>query len=232
MINDRSILALIPARAGSKRLPGKNIKLLAGKPLIAWSIEEAKKSKYIDRIVVSTDDQKIAEISRKHGAEIPFLRPEHLARDESKGIDVVLHVIEWMEKTNQPYDLIMLLQPTTPLRKLEDIEQAIKLLFSKNAQAIISVCQAQHHPYWANTLPKDGCMKDFIKNDVRDKNRQSLSKFYRLNGVIYLAYCNYIKAGKSFFGNKTYAYVMPAEKSVDIDTELDFKFAEFLLKRY
>ncbi len=228
MYKGKNILGLIPARGGSKGLPRKNIKPLLGKPLVAWTIEQALASKYLDRVVVSTDDKEIVEISRKYGAEVPFLRPEELATDEAKSIDVVLHAISWVEENDKPYDLLMLLQLTSPLRTEEDIDRAIELLFEKGTSAIVSVCEVEYHPYWSNVLPADGCMKDFIKPEVINKRRQELSPFYRLNGAIYLAYCHYLKQEKSFFGDKTFAYIMPRERSIDIDEEIDFILAEIL----
>jgi len=232
MYKGKNILGLIPARGGSKGLPRKNIKPLLGKPLIAWTIEQALASKYLDRIVASTDDEKIAEISKKYGAEVPFIRPKKLAEDNAKGIDVVLHVIDWFRENDKrkQYDLIMLLQPTSPLRTKEDIDKTIEYLFFKEAKAIVSVCEVDHHPLWANTLPEDGCMKNFIRQEIINKNRQELPVFYRLNGAIYLAYCNYIKQCKSFIGKETFAYIMPKERSVDIDDEIDFELAQILMK--
>jgi N-acylneuraminate cytidylyltransferase/CMP-N,N'-diacetyllegionaminic acid synthase len=228
----KNILGLIPARGGSKGLPRKNIKPLLGKPLIAWTIEQALASKYLDRIVVSTEDKEIAEVSKKYGAEIPFIRPKELAVDKARGIDVVLHAIDWLRESNKrkQYDLIMLLQPTSPLRKCEDIDKSIELLFLKEAKAIVSICEVDHHPLWSNTLPEDGCMKDFIRKEIMNKNRQELPVFYRLNGAIYLAYCMYIEEQKSFVGKDTFAYIMPKNRSIDIDDEIDFKLAEILMK--
>lgn len=232
MYKGKNILGLIPARGGSKGLPGKNIKLLLGKPLIAWTIEQALASKYLDRVVVSTDDKEISDISKKYRAEVPFIRPKELAMDNTKGIDVVLHAIDWLKENDmrKQCDLLILLQPTSPLRATEDINKAIELLFLKEAKAIVSVCEVDHHPLLANTLPEDGCMKDFIRKEIMNKNRQELPKFYRLNGAIYLAYCNYIKERKSFFGEKTFTYIMPRERSIDIDDEIDFELAEILIK--
>lgn len=233
MYKGKNILGLIPARGGSKGLPRKNIKPLLGKPLIAWTIEQALASKYLDRVVVSTDDKEIADISKKYGAEVPFMRPKELAEDNAKGIDVVLHAIDWLKENDKrkQYDLIMLLQSTSPLRTTEDIDKAIELLFLlKEAKAIVSVCEVDHHSLWVNTLPDDRCMKDFIKPEIMNKNRQELPKFYRLNGAIYIAYCNYLQKRKSFFGKETFAYIMPREKSIDIDDKIDFKLVEILIK--
>ena len=167
MYKGETILGLIPARGGSKGLPRKNIKLLLGKPLIAWTIEQALASKYLDKVVVSTDDEEIAKISKKYGAEVPFIRPKELATDKTKGIDVVLHTIRWMEENGKSYDFLMLLQSTSPLRTFEDMDKAIELLFLKKAKAIVSVCEVEHHPYWSNTLPEDGCMKNFIRKVIK-----------------------------------------------------------------
>ncbi len=230
MYKGKTILGLIPARGGSKSLPRKNIRPLLGRPLIAWTIEQTLASKYLDRVLVSTDDEEIAEISKKYGTEVPFMRPKELATDEVKGIDVVLHAINWMDKNGNPYDLIMVVQPTSPLRTSEDIDRAIGLLFFKKAQAVVSVAETKHHPYWSNTLPKDGCMKNFVRSEIMNKNRQELPVFYRLNGAIYLAYWDYLKEQKSFLGKETFAYLMSPERSVDVDSEMDFRFTEFLIK--
>ncbi len=159
-----NITAIIMARGGSKGIPGKNIIDFCGKPLIAWTIEQALVSKYLDRIVVSTEDKEIAEISIKYGADIPFVRPKELAEDNAKGIDVVLHATDWFRENDKrkQYDLIILLQPTSPLRITEDTDKAIEFLFLKEAKAIVSVCEVDHHPLWANTLPEDGCMKNLL----------------------------------------------------------------------
>ena len=230
MHKKKRILGIIPARGGSKGLTRKNILPLLGKPLIAWTIEQAHLSKYLDKVIVNTDDSEIAKVAKDHGAEVPFLRPQELAQDMSRGIDVVLHNLSWLEENNEVYDLIILLQPTSPLRKSEDIDNAIELLFSKNAQAIISVCEVEHHPYWENILPETGCMGEFLSNEIMNKNRQERPVFYRLNGAIYLAYCDYLRTYKSFYGNETYAYIMPRERSIDIDNVLDLKLAEFMIR--
>ena len=227
MYKDKRILALIPAREGSKRLIGKNTKLFLGKPLIPRPINEAKKSKYIDSIVVSTDDKKIAAISKTYGASVPFIRPKRLATDSAKSMDVILHALEWFQKKSEVYDLIMLLQPTSPLMMSSDIDSSIKLLFSKDATAIVSVFNSGYKPLWSAMLSKNGCMKNFIK---KSKSGRKAPEHHTLNGAIYLSYCDYLKKHKSFFGNKTFAYIMPEERSIDIDNEFEFKIAEELFK--
>jgi CMP-N,N'-diacetyllegionaminic acid synthase len=230
MYKGKNILALITARGGSKGLPRKNIKLLSGKPLIALTIECARKSEYVDRVVVSTDDEQIAAISRKFHAETPFMRPKSLATSNAKSIDVVLHALDWLKKHGQRYDLLLLLQPTSPLRTPEDIDRAIELLFKKKAKAVVSVSETEHHPYWSNILPKNACMKGFIPRSIMNKVRQELPAFYRLNGAIFLVFSDHLKTHRNFYGKDTYAYIMPRERSVDIDTKIDFYLAEYLLK--
>lgn len=231
MINGKSVLAIIPARSGSKGLPGKNIKELCGKPLIAWTIEHAKSCSHIDRIVVSTDDNEIVEIAKKYCAEVPFIRPAELANDTSSTIDVIFHAINWL-KEHEDYrpEYILLLQPTSPLRIAEDIEGAVQRLKEKNASAVVSVCETEHHPWWANALPENGNMKDFLRPEIFNKRRQDLMIFYRLNGAIYLADTEYLCEQNSFFGPDTFAYEMPKEHSIDIDSDIDFKLAGLLLQ--
>ncbi|MDD5457563.1 MAG: acylneuraminate cytidylyltransferase family protein [Candidatus Margulisbacteria bacterium] len=231
MYNNKSIVALIPARGGSKGLPGKNIRSLAGKPLIAWTIDAALDSKYIDRVIVSTDDEKIADTARQYKADVPFVRPQELATDSATGTDVALHTLNWLKENDKNYDALILLQPTSPLRSVEDIDDLIQQFFlNSSAKALVSVCEAHHHPLWANTLPSDLNMRDFIRPEIKNKNRQDLPVYYQLNGALYIASPDYILNVKSFLGPETYAYIMPAERSVDIDDLSDFFLVENLLK--
>lgn len=224
------ILALIPARGGSKGLPGKNIKVLAGKPLLAWSIRQARECPFVDRVIVSTDSRKIAGVARRYGADVPFLRPRHLATDRAKTMGAILHALDWLEQNGERYDLLLLLQPTSPLRASRDIAGVLRTFFARKAAAVVSVTRAEHPPLWTNTLPRDGCMKNFLRPEILGKNRQELPVFYRLNGAVYLADVRYLKKTRTFFGKKTFAYVMPPERSTDIDTETDFRLAEIQLK--
>lgn len=231
MINGKRVLAIIPARGGSKGLPGKNIKDLRSKPLIAWSIEQAKSCSDIDRIVVSTDDEEIAKVAKKYSAEVPFIRPSELASDTASTIDVIFHAIDWFKK-HEDYrpKYILLLQPTSPLRTVEDIERVIQTLKDKNARAVVSICETDHHPWWSNTLPENGNMKDFLRPEILNKRRQDLLVFYRLNGAMYLADTDYLHECNGFFGPDTFAYKMPKNRSVDIDSDVDFKLAVLLLE--
>lgn len=229
MYMDKRVLAVVTARGGSKGLLRKNIRQIAGKPLMAWTLDEARRSAYIDRCIVSTDDAEIAELARQSGADVPFLRPAELASDTAKTVDVLMHAMNWLKDRGEVYEIIVLLQPTSPLRTYEDIDKAIELLSAKGASAIVSVAETRHNPCWTNTLPADGSMKEFLRPDVLGKNRQELPVFYRLNGAVYAGYSEYIKSVNGFFGNGTFAYIMPKERSVDIDDEFDFHVAEIML---
>jgi len=222
MIGDKKLLAIIPARGGSKRLPRKNILDLAGKPLIAWTIESALGTKYIDRVVVSTDDQDIADVSIKYGADIPFIRPDELATDEATSIDVVLHLLKRLEMCNEYYDYIILLQPTSPLRTTKNIDEAVELLQIKKKDAVISVCEVEHSPLWCNTVPESGDLSNFLEDSVLNQRSQDLDQYYRLNGAIYLCNTNRLKEEKTFFfKSDCTAYIMANEQSVDIDSKMD-----------
>jgi len=227
MYREKKILAVIPARGGSKRLPNKNILSLKGKPLISWTIDEASKSKYIDKVIVSTDSKEIAELSRKLKAEVPFVRPEYLSSDSADSISVIKHAIEFYKNE---YDYAVLLQPTSPLRKVADIDKAIELL-SEEVQSVVSVTECEHSPLWTNTLPKDSSLKSFINPEIKNTRSQDLPTFFRLNGAIYVAEVDYMIRNNGFFGDNSKAYVMPQDLSVDIDTQIDFLLAELLIEK-
>jgi len=232
MINERRILAIIPARGGSKRLPRKNVLDLAGKPLIAWTIEAALQSKYIDRVIVSTDDDEIAEVSKQHGADVPFMRPSELATDESTSIDAVLHTIRYLESVSDTYHYVMLLQPTSPLRLVDDIDDAILQLDARGGSAVVSVCESEHSPVWSNTLPEDRSMVGFISEDLVNIRSQDLPNYYRLNGAVYISSIDVLTSmsSPSFFQqDKVSAFVMPQERSIDIDAIQDFRLAQITL---
>jgi len=225
MLHERTFLAVIPARGGSKRLPRKNILDLAGKPLIAWSIEAAKESKYIDEVVVSSDDDEILNIAHTLGVRT-LKRPAVLASDTATTFDTVEHLIKNFEKE---YTHVVLLQPTSPLRESKDIDKAIELLDKKDADAIISVCEMEHSPLWSNRLPEDKSLANFLNKELLNKRSQDLETYYRLNGAIYIADVTKLLEKKSFFlEEKIYAYVMDQKKSIDIDTKLDFEIANCL----
>ncbi len=227
MINNKTFLAIIPARGGSKRLPKKNILDLNGKPLIAWTIEASLNCDYINETLVSSDNDEILNISKKYGANI-LKRPEYLASDTASSFDAIKHAIE---SCNETFDYIVLLQPTSPLRNSKHITEAIDLLEEKNADAIISVCKMEHSPLWSNTIPSDSNMENFMGNEVKEKRSQDLETYYRLNGAIYICKKEKLLDENSFFiKNNIYAYKMSIEKSVDIDTKIDFKLANFYIE--
>ncbi|AXK49633.1 CMP-N-acetlyneuraminic acid synthetase [Aliarcobacter trophiarum LMG 25534] len=218
-------LAIVPARGGSKRLPRKNILDLYGKPLIAYSIEAGLKSKYIDKVAVSSDDDKILEISKKYGAEA-IKRPDELASDTATTFDTIKHAIDNFEE----YDYIVLLQPTSPLRNEKHINEAIEFLEEKKADAVISICEMEHSPLWSNTLPEDRKMDSFLRDEVINKRSQDLEKYYRLNGAIYICKTDKLLENKSFFlKDNIFAYIMNKESSIDIDEEIDFEMVKLLM---
>jgi len=226
MYKAKTFLAIIPARGGSKRLPQKNILNLAGKPLIAWSIEAASKSKYLDKVIVTSDDSEILNVSQNYGVNI-IKRPNELASDTATTFDAISHVIE----NNPKYDYIVLLQPTSPLRNSLHIDEAIQRLFEKNADAIVSVCEMDHSPLWSNTLPENASMQNFIHNEIKNTRSQDLPVYYRLNGAIYICSVDKLLEEKTFIIKKDiYAYKMNREDSVDIDEKIDFLIAATLLE--
>jgi len=226
MLNAKSYLAIIPARGGSKRLPKKNILDLGGKPLIAWSIEAALSSKYIDKVIVSSDDKKILDIAEELGSDI-IKRPDELASDTATSFDAIEHTI----KNVKNYDYVIVLQPTSPLRGSKHIDDAIELLENKKADAVISVCEVEHSPLWANTLDESGSMDSFLISETHNKRSQDLPVYYRLNGAIYIINIKRLLAEKKFLlSDNCYAFKMDGHSSVDIDNDLDFLLAEIILK--
>lgn len=219
MIAGKSVLAIIPARGGSKGVPRKNIRNVAGKPLIVWTIEEAKKSGYIDRLVVSTDDQEIADTAIRGGGEVPFLRPAELARDDTPGISPVIHMLTTIHPA---YDLVVLLQPTSPFRTVEDIDGAIALMASRNAKACVSVVEPDKSPFWMYSVDDAGHLAPLLAGAYAC--RQNLPPVYALNGAVYVAEVGWLIKTQAFVSDETIAYIMPKERSVDIDTETDLLF--------
>ena len=223
-------VAIIPARAGSKRLPGKNIKLLAGKPLIVWTIEAAITSNLFDVILVTTDSEEIANIARAAGASVPFLRPSELSTDTSSTNEVISHAVDWIEQNVGTVSCVTLLQPTSPLRTADDIAQAMNMYDTKQASAIVSVCQTEHPIQFCNTLPIDLSMAGFIKTQD-NKRSQELEPSWRLNGAIYIFDRKYVSNPTNLYEQNTFAYIMKRENSIDIDQELDFILAEIILSK-
>lgn len=226
MINGKTILAIILARGGSKGIPYKNIKDLAGKPLIAWTIEEAKKSKYIDRLILSSEDEQIIKVAKEWGCEVPFVRPAELAQDETPGIEPVVHAINALK---EKYDYVVLLQPTSPFRRVEDIDNCLEQCVQAGAPACVSVTEVQHSPYWMYRIDEKMKMSPLIEVDAQINRRQDLPKVYELNGAVYVSATYFVIDNKTFHTKQTIAYEMPVERSVDIDSKIDFAYCEWLL---
>ncbi len=221
------MIAIIPARGGSKGLPGKNIRLLAGKPLIAYTIEAAIKSKNISRVIVSTDCPEIAEIAVQYGAENPFLRPSYLATDNSLAVDTYLYTIQELEKKEGiGINEIAILLPTAPLRNSDDIDSAIKLFYEKNADSVISYCQEFHPISWHKHVNDEGKLISIFDGNL--KNRQEEKTTYFPNGSIYIFKKSTLQ-NKVYYTDNSYAYIMDRKSSVDIDNLDDFEYAEFLI---
>jgi CMP-N-acetylneuraminic acid synthetase len=227
------ILGIIPARGGSKRVPGKNIRPLAGKPLIAWTIETALASTLLDKVIVSTDAPEIAEIARSYGAEVPFLRPAELAQDDTPDRPVYQHAIEWLAK-EQDFcpDLVVWLRPTVPLRLPLDIDEAVKTLRSTQGSSVRSVSAVEHHPYWMKTLSGENKLAPLIPgaDEYNYYQRQLLPPVYRLNGAVEVTRYEHIMHSDKLYGDDMRGYVMPPERSIDIDTEEDIALITYLLE--
>jgi CMP-N,N'-diacetyllegionaminic acid synthase len=224
------MIAIIPARGGSKGIKDKNICFLAGKPLMAYTILAAKESGIFDEIFVSTDSPHYAEIAKEYGASVPFLRESSLATDTASSWDVVINTLLQYQNIGYKFDIVTLLQPTSPLRIADDIKNAIKMYQNKTANAVISVCKVDHPPLWCNTLPEDLSLVGFIKKTIKNKPRQLLEKYYRINGAIYIVNVNYLMRNMDIYRKNCFAYVMPRQRSIDIDDWYDFLLAEVIIK--
>jgi CMP-N-acetylneuraminic acid synthetase len=231
-VTEKNILAVIPARGGSKAVPRKNIQDLMGKPLIAHTILEAKRSRLLTHIIVSTDDEDIKTVSLHYGAEVPFLRPRELATDTALAVPTVQHAVRATEALKKMrYDYIVMLQPTAPLRTCEDIDNALKRLIHSEAEGIISVVDVDNwHPMKMKRFEENGLLIDYESPPVENPPRQILPKVYMVNGAIYATRRDVFMAKGTFKGDKCLGYIMPAERSVNIDTDADFLVAEYYLK--
>ncbi len=236
MLQGRRVLAMIPARGGSKGIPNKNIITLAGKPLITHTIEAAKKSAYIDRIIVSTDAEAIAQVAKQAGADVPFLRPQELASDTAKSIDAVLHCLSYVRQSEKltahgetPYEIFVLLQPTSPLRTEQDIDGALETFLRQGEHGLASVCLMEESPVLARTIDEEGMLRPLLEGSSTVR-RQELPKYYHVNGAIYINSTDEICEETSFNDNPV-AYVMDQSHSIDIDEPEDLALAEYLITR-
>jgi len=224
MINGQKVLGVITARGGSRGVPGKNIRVVGGKPLIAWTIEAGKSSKYLDRLVLSSDDDGIIGVAQTYGCEVPFKREARLAADDTPGIDAVLDALDRCPG----YDWVVLLQPTSPLRTADDIDGAMQKCIELGAPACVSVCEAEQSPFWMY-FQKESRLYPIIEAPLIER-RQDLPKAYALNGAVYVAESSWLAQQKTFMTSSTVAYEMSPERSLDIDTEIDFKFLSALIQ--
>ena len=233
MINGKSVIAIIPARAGSKGLPGKNIKKLCGKPLIAWSIEAGLESQYIDEVMVTTDSEEIAGVAREFGASVPFMRPAELSSDTSTSVDVINHALNFYQSNLQKFfDYTVLLEPTSPLRVKEDIDNAIKrLLENPLATAVVGICKTEsQNPAFLIKKNINNFLVGYENSDMKILRRQDISDVYFFEGSIYVSHTETLIAKKTFYHEQTLGYEMPKWKSLEIDDLDDFVMVEALMK--
>lgn len=230
MIQNKRILSIIPAREGSKRILNKNILPLGGEPLINWTIKSANASKYIDKAIVSSDSDKIIDIARNAGAEVPFVRPSEFAKDTSSSFVVVHHAIDFFESIGESFDICILLQPTSPFRNHIHIDEALESFMNLNASSLISVTKLNHPLEWANELGNEGQMDKFFEQDFLNIRSQDFPDRYLVNGAIYVFDINKFLQNESyFFSSFSFAYEMNYLDSIDIDTYEDFELCELLL---
>lgn len=230
MIHGKSVLALVTARGGSKGLPGKNLRPLLGKPLIGWSIDQGRASKYVDAVVVSTDDDAIAVAARAHGAELPFMRPLELASDTASSIDVILHALDALEQAGRRYDVLVLLEPTSPLRETTDIDAALEaLLNNTEAQSIVGVAKVEAgHPSFL--LRRNGnLLVPYAPQEFGAKRRQDLDELFFLEGTVYITWVEALRERRGFYHERTMPYVVPKYKSFEVDDLTDFTVIEALM---
>lgn len=225
------VVVIIPARGGSKRLPGKNIRPLNGMPLIGYSITAAHQARSVQRVIVTTDSAEIASVAKKFGAEIPFMRPKKLASDTAKTIDVLLHAVHFLEKTDERPDIIVLLQPTSPFSQSLDIERAIKTLQTTKTNCCVSMCLVSERPEWMFTIRKNRA-QPFMGSRGLQLRSQDLPELYTLNGAIYVIRTNFLMRRKKIIDPKSLSsIIMPRERSIDIDTKQDFMMAQSMIKK-
>lgn len=224
-----SVLAVITARGGSKGLPGKNIHPVGGLPLIAWTILAARAARTIDRLILSSDDEEIIATAKAYGCEVPFIRPLELATDTASSIDVLVHAVQGLPER---YDLVLLLQPTSPLRTAEDIDGAIALMLSSGAPAVISVMASQKPPHWMYQLDSTGCLVPLFPEQDRPIRRQDASPVYLPNGALYLVEVQQLLRKRTLIPHGSRPWIMPAQRSVDIDSLEDMEYLEYLCSRH
>ena len=225
MLDNKSFIAIVPARGGSKRLPGKNLLLLGGKPLLQWTLEAASASKYLDEIIVSSDDPEILSVATENGVSAQ-LRPNELSSDTAGTVDTVLYALS---KYAEDFDYVVLLQPTSPLRNVDDIDFSIEKIIERAVASVTTVVEAEHNPLWTIRLPRNHSLAELADAAAVNKRSQDLPKFFRLNGAVYVVEVSALSKHKRFIQSDGIAQIMPAKRSIDIDTEFDFRVAEAML---
>ncbi len=224
------VLAVITARGGSKGLPRKNVLPCGGQPLIAWAIGAVRASRLVDRLVVSTDDAEIAAVSREYGAEVPFMRPSELAGDASPHVLAVQHAVKWLEEhAGESYEYVALVQPTSPLMTAEDVDGAIRGALDNGADSVITIHEAKEHPYYMRVMAADGCVDYMMEEGFGVGRRQELPAAYAQGGAVFVIRTAVMFRDNVLETKRPHAYVMPPERSLDVDTWWDFKLADLLL---
>lgn len=231
MIGSKRVLAIVPARGGSKGLPGKNVRDLHGKPLIAWSIDAGRASRYVDELVVSTDSEEIAAVAAKFGAPPPFMRPPELATDTAGSVDVIEHVVNELAGRGRAFDYIVLLEPTSPLREIRDIDDALELFVRRDAEALVSVCRAEvTHPSFMFRVDSSERLTPFLEGGFKPLRRQELTPVFYLEGTVYIAQIASLLRRRTFCHEGTVAYEVPKWKAPEIDDLTDLLFVESIMK--
>lgn len=232
MLDGKTFLAIVPARVGSKGLKKKNIKELCGKPLLYWSIDAGLKSKYIDEIMVTTDDHQIAEVAKKYGAKVPFIRPKFLAKDNTSSFDVIEHAIDYYKRfQKKEFDYVVLLEPTSPLRESIDIDNSIEKLINSSAYSIVGISKTEsQNPSFLVLKNKQSYISGYENPNIKVIRRQKIKSVYFLEGSIYISRTDVLLNKKSFYHDKTLGYEMQKYKSLEIDDIYDFVMIEALMK--
>lgn len=232
MIEGHVVVAVVPARGGSKGLPGKNLRRLGGLPLVAHTILAAKQARTLDRVILSTDSREIARVGKRYGAEVPFLRPPELATDEAPMAPVLVHTVAWIEgNEGKLVDVVVILQPTSPLREAAHIDAGVRLLLESGAESVVGLCEVQHSPYWMRVI-RDGRVEPFQPDTLesRFQRRQELPKVYQVNGAFYASRRAVIMERGQVLGEDVRGLIMEQEASVDIDSSVDLMLAEAILR--
>lgn len=230
MYKDKRILAIIPARGGSKGLPGKNIKKMCGKPLIAWSIEHAQKSKYVDEIFISTDSREIADVAEKFGVMVPEMRPAELAHDTTPSSEFIVYTLEKKKKEGKLFDYFILLEPTSPLRDVEDVDNSIEMLIDNpESDSCVGVCMSGTiHPAFMVTVGENGFLQA-LNPEQQTLRRQDLPNVFFFEGSVYVSSVEEYLKKRTFYHDKTLPYVVPEWKSYEVDDYVDFKIIETIM---